>query len=132
MLQIYMFGLSLGRNNCNKHKQMGKIVLEGMEFYGFHGFYPEERIIGGRYLVDVELYKKQLPASDQLDDTVDYTVVYEIVSRHMHQSRMLIETLATGIKAELAVRFPETDSLVRISKLSPPVGGPIHRTFVEV
>lgn len=111
---------------------MGKIVLEGMEFYAFHGVFAEEKSIGGRYLVDVEVFYPFENNQDQLSDTVDYTVIYEIVARHMHQPAQLIEYVAVQIKAEISSRFPGCDSLIRVSKMSPPVGGSLSRTYVEV
>ncbi len=111
---------------------MGKIVLEGMEFYAFHGVHPEERSIGGRYLVDVEIFYPLESITDQLSDTADYTLIYGIVARHMHQPANLIEFVAVQIKNEISTRFPGCQSLVRVSKLAPPVGGPLSRTYVEV
>ena len=32
---------------------MGKIAIEGMQFYAYHGYYKEERHLGGSYMVDV-------------------------------------------------------------------------------
>ena len=34
---------------------MDKIILEKMEFYGYHGVYPEENKLGQRYRVDLAL-----------------------------------------------------------------------------
>ena len=30
-----------------------RIILEGMQFYGYHGVNPEERVLGQRYVVDL-------------------------------------------------------------------------------
>ncbi len=111
---------------------MGKIVLEGMEFYAYHGVYAEEKIIGGRYIVDVEVFYPFENNNDQLSDTVDYTVIYELVARHMHQPAQLIEYVAIQIKNEISSRFPGSGSLVRVSKMTPPLGGSLSRTYVEV
>jgi len=111
---------------------MGKIVLEGMEFYAFHGVYAEEKRIGGRYLVDVEVFYPFENNNDQLSDTVDYSIIYEIVARHMHQPAQLIEFVAMQIKNEIKTRFPGSESLVRVSKMAPPLGGSLSRTYVEV
>ena len=45
-----------------------RIVLEGMQFYGFHGVNPEEQALGQSYLVDlaVELTLSQAGQSDRL------------------------------------------------------------------
>jgi dihydroneopterin aldolase len=34
---------------------MGKILLEGMEFFAYHGHYEEEQIIGTKFIVDIEI-----------------------------------------------------------------------------
>jgi hypothetical protein len=55
---------------------MGKIVIEEMEFYAFHGHYQEEQIVGNRFLVDLELTcNLAVPAgSDSLNDAVNYSL----------------------------------------------------------
>ena len=57
---------------------MGKIVIEEMEFYAFHGHYQEEQIVGSRFLVDLELEANlSAPASsDNLNDAVNYQQAY--------------------------------------------------------
>ena len=52
---------------------MGKIIIEEMEFYAFHGHYQEEQIVGNRFLVDLELEADLSSAaqSDQLEDAVN-------------------------------------------------------------
>ena len=61
---------------------MGKVSLEGMEFYARHGYYEEERVIGNKYSVDVtiEADLSEAAATDKLDGTINYERVYEIVS----------------------------------------------------
>jgi dihydroneopterin aldolase len=34
---------------------MGKITLEGLEFFAFHGYYDEEQKIGNKYGVDITI-----------------------------------------------------------------------------
>ena len=35
---------------------MGKIVLQGLVFYAYHGVFEEEARLGARFVVDVELF----------------------------------------------------------------------------
>jgi 7,8-dihydroneopterin aldolase/epimerase/oxygenase len=53
---------------------MGKIAIEGMRFYAFHGLLKEEQIIGGNYIVDVYLDASIEKASenDDIKSTIDY------------------------------------------------------------
>ena len=53
---------------------MGTILLEGMEFFSFHGCFKEEQIIGTRFIVDLVVDVDTMVAeqSDSLHDTADY------------------------------------------------------------
>ena len=75
---------------------MGKVALEGMEFYARHGYYEEERIIGNKYSVDIVLDLDFTSAAldDKLEGTVDYEKVYEIVQEVMSIDAKLLEHLA--------------------------------------
>lgn len=50
------------------------IRLRGLEAFGRHGVFPEERALGQRFVVDIDLRLLHCPAitSDALADTVDY------------------------------------------------------------
>lgn len=114
---------------------MGKVSLEGMEFYARHGYYEEERIIGNKYSVDVtiELDFSDAADSDKLDGTVNYERVYEIVAGVMAVDALLLEHLAGKIISELRASFPRIkSSLVRVSKYNPPIKGLCHRAVVEL
>jgi dihydroneopterin aldolase len=116
---------------------MAKIVLEGMEFYAFHGYYPEETAIGGRFVVDVWIDTDFTTAAqtDALGHTVNYEVVYNIVACAMKKPAKLLETVGFGIKSDILQAFGglcTDDLLVRISKYNPPLGGKVLRTYIEV
>jgi len=115
---------------------MGKIKIEEMEFYAFHGHYQEEQIVGNRFLVDLEL-KTDLrkPAhSDQLRDAVNYQQAYQIVKNEMRRTKSnLLENIGKRI---LDALFAEMDGIekatVRIRKLNPPMGGPIRSVGIKM
>jgi dihydroneopterin aldolase len=115
---------------------MGKIKIEEMEFYAFHGHYREEQIVGNRFLVDLELktdFRK--PAhSDQLRDAVNYQQAYQIVKNEMRRTKSnLLENIGKRI---LDALFAEMDGIqkatVRIRKLNPPMGGPIRSVGIKM
>ena len=115
---------------------MGKIKIEEMEFYAFHGHYQEEQIVGNRFLVDLEL-KTDLrkPAqSDQLRDAVNYQHAYQIVKNEMRRTKSnLLENIGKRI---LDALFTEMDGIqkatIRIRKLNPPMGGPIRSVGIKM
>ena len=51
-----------------------KIILSGMVFYGYHGANSEEKELGQRFVVDLEIEYDLCPAgsNDVLTDTVTY------------------------------------------------------------
>ena len=60
---------------------MDRIVLKNMAFYGYHGNLASEQEQGQRFFVDVEIITDLTKAgqSDQLEDSINYVEVYEIV-----------------------------------------------------
>ena len=60
---------------------MGQLVLENMEFYAHHGHFDEEQTIGGRFTVDlvIDTDFSKAAETDNLEDAVDYSLVYEMV-----------------------------------------------------
>ena len=58
-----------------------KFILTGIEIFGYHGDLPEERKLGQKFLVDLELNLDLSIAgkSDELSDTVDYPQILALV-----------------------------------------------------
>ena len=115
---------------------MGKIVIEEMEFYAFHGHYQEEQIVGNRFLVDLELETNlSVPAeSDLLDDAVNYQQAYKLIKNEMRRTKSnLLENIAKRI---LDALFREMKGIeqatIRIRKMHPPMGGPIQSVGVTM
>lgn len=109
---------------------MGKILLEGMEFFAYHGCFHEEQIIGTRFIVEVEMELETAKAevSDHLEDTVNYQAVYGIVKHEMEQKSQLIEHVARRILDAVTASFPQISSMqVRLSKVNPPLGGKVKQ-----
>jgi dihydroneopterin aldolase len=113
-----------------------RIVLEGMQFYGFHGVNPEEQALGQSYLVDLAVELDLTPAgrSDRLDDTVSYTHLYRAVQSVMEgESRNLLETAAQAIADQVLAQFPVDAVSVSVKKPRPPVrGSVIEHAMVEI
>ena len=105
---------------------MGKILLEGMEFFAYHGCFHEEQIIGTTFIVDLELDADTSKAeqSDHLEDTINYQIVYGLVHHEMEQKSQLLENVAYRILDSVKSTFPEiATARVKISKVNPPLGG---------
>lgn len=112
---------------------MDRIVLEGLEFHGYHGVLEEESKMGARFVVDVEL-SLALPERDSLRQTVDYSRVYALVRREVTEERYkLIEALAAKIaRAVLASEERVESVVVRVHKPHAPLPGVVRDVYVEV
>jgi dihydroneopterin aldolase len=111
-----------------------RLLLEGMEFYGYHGDIEAERALGGRYSVDVELRADLRAAgrSDSLTDTIDYVRCFQLV-REVVENRQyrLLEALAQGIADSLLEQPRALGVRVRVAK-QPPLRGGFDRFAVEI
>lgn len=92
------------------------VELVGLEVFGRHGVDDDEREQGRTFLYDVAL-EVAAPASDRLEDTVDYRAVAACV-REVSEAReyRLIEVLALAIADELTARFAPERVRVRVRK----------------
>lgn len=111
------------------------IRIVNMAFYGYHGVDPSERALGGRFAIDVELYRDLSAAgkSDDLSQTVDYKAVYDLISRIQSESNFqLLEALAHAIAEGLLGDFDVDEVVVRARKRSVPLGGLIDYAEVEI
>ena len=113
---------------------MGKILLEEMEFFAYHGCYKEEQIIGTRFSVDLIVETDTLKAeeNDHLHDTVSYVHLYQIVKKEMEIKSHLLEHVARRIMNSIQNQFPMITSIVlTIYKINPPVGGKMEQVGYE-
>jgi len=107
---------------------MGKISLEGMEFFAYHGCYKEEQIIGTKFIVDlhVSLDTAIAEESDHLKDTLSYVHLYQAVKNEMEQKSHLLEHVAKRIMDSLKSGFPNIRIIeLKISKINPSIGGKV-------
>ncbi len=108
---------------------MTTIELVGLEVFGHHGAYEDERAEGRTFLFDVSF---ELPhASDELDRTVDYDDVAACV-REVSDSRQfrLIEALAGAVADALLERFGVEHVTVRVRK--PHLNLPVRHSAATV
>ena len=113
-----------------------KVAAQGIKVFAYHGCLPEEKNIGGEFLVDVfvECDFSIAAATDNLNLTVDYCMIFDIVQEQMKIPSKLIEQVAFRI-ANKIVQSAKQEIFglrVRITKINPPVNGPIENVWVEV
>lgn len=114
---------------------MGKIHLEQMEFYAFHGHYKEEQIVGNKFLVDVIIETDMtLPANtDDLADAVNYQAACKLIQREMTVKSKLLENIAKRILDALYDELSGIQKVtVTIRKMNPPMGGKMRSVNVTI
>lgn len=111
-----------------------RILLNCIEFYGYHGVTTEERAIGHHFAVDVALELDLAPAgrSDDLGTTIDYgDVCRRVLSIGEGAPVRLLERLAARIAACCLEQYPAVDAVeVAVRKRLPPL--PANLPSVEV
>lgn len=115
---------------------LDRIVVTGIEFYGYHGASDEEQAIGHRYVVDVVLEAdlRKAGQTDALEDTINYAEVTQLILR-VGTSRQfrLMEALAETLASELLRSYPHAQAIhLRVSKRLPPAGAIIESAGVEM
>ena len=114
---------------------MGRIILDGIEVYSFHGHSKEERKIGGKYRIDlsIDFDTNAAEKSDQLKDTINYEKVFAIIQAQMNQPSKLLEHLARNVIDAIAAEFPKIEAIkIVIAKLHPPIPGIMKSVGVEL
>lgn len=110
-----------------------QIELKEMKFYAYHGVMEQERKVGNQFTVDLRLTAPLENAleSDELEDTINYATVYEVVKEEMEIPSLLIERVAGRILGSLKSRFPQLTGVeLKLSKLNPPFGGDIQSASI--
>jgi len=115
---------------------MDRMRLKAMEFFGYHGVFPEENKLGQRYIVDLELELDLMPAaqSDDLSRTVNYADVHDTVKRVVEGPPCrLIETLAHKIASEILSTYTIIrEATVAVTKPHPPLDIRFGGVTVEI
>ena len=103
-----------------------EVALRDVRFFAPIGYYPEEQILGNEFFVDVALRfpfdNKNLDAED-LQNTVNYEELYQILVEVMTSRRKLLESAAKDILDIVKMQYPFVDEIeVVIRKTTPPFG----------
>lgn len=115
---------------------MDKIYLNSMEFYGNHGVFTEETVLGQRFTVNVVLETdlKAAGRSDKLEKTINYAEIFTICQEVVEGKRFdLIEAVAENIAAEILDKFERVENVqVKVTKPNPPIKGIYDSVAVEI
>ena len=104
---------------------MISVQLHQLLFHARHGVQEEEEILGNEYMVDctVQFYERS-EVIRQINETVDYARIYEIIKERMAIPSQLLETIAMEIGHKISQENNDLRVIdISIRKLHPPIQG---------
>lgn len=106
---------------------MDHVFMKGMPFFGRHGVFTQERELGQRFIVSLELSLDLAPAgrADDLELTVNYADVYTKVRAIVEgPPYSLLEAVAERIAETLLADYAQVQSVrVELDKPGAPIAG---------
>lgn len=111
------------------------VLLQDLRFHAYHGVLPQERLVGNDYVVNLRIgYDiSEAMQSDDVNDTLNYAEVYQLVSQEMAVPSALVERVAGRIGDRLFRNFPMIEEVeLKIIKRNPPMGADGEGAGIEV
>lgn len=95
---------------------MGDVIkIKSLEVFGYNGTFNEEKVLGQKYCLDIELKinKSFRDMKDDLNNTVDYSKLILFIREYFENNKFnLVETIANEIIFKL---FQEFSNVIEIS-----------------
>lgn len=102
--------------------EVGVLKVNNFCVWAFHGWYQEERMLGGEYSVDVEVQFTLHGQISEIDDTINYEIICDVIKQMMKKSCRLIEEITSSIFKALQDLSENVIKLtVTVTKLSVPI-----------
>ena len=114
---------------------MNTICLNNIEIYAYHGVFEVEQKVGQWYIVNLEIDVdfSEAAMNDDLNGTVDYSKLNDIIREEMAVKSKLIEHLANRMATKILDEFPDIESgTLSIAKQNPPVQGEMESFEVVI
>ena len=111
---------------------MGLITVEGIRVFAYHGHLPEEAVLGGHFIVNVwvTVDTSEVEKTDDLNDTVDYVKIIEVVREQMAIRADMIEVPAKRIVDAILLLNKVQKVKVELEKIQPPIDATFDKISV--
>lgn len=106
-----------------------------MRLHAYHGVLEQEREIGNDYVVSLRIGYPidDCIVSDNVNDTLNYASVAEIVKKEMSKPSALVEHVAGRIIHSLYQQFSRITSIkIRLIKIAPPMSFDMDGAGIEL
>lgn len=115
---------------------MDTIHIEGLEIFAKHGVYPEENVLGQKFIVNADFFLDARGAglSDDLGASVDYGALAVFINRTLTENTWkLIEAAAENLAAAILQKYHMIRELrLEIKKPWAPIGLPVEYASVII
>jgi 7,8-dihydroneopterin aldolase/epimerase/oxygenase len=115
---------------------LDKIFVNQMEFYGYHGVFPEETRLGQRFVVDLMVLVdlRKAGETDELEHSVNYGELYQVCKEVVEgKPYKLVEAVAEQIAETVLKQFTlVTEVTIKVIKPDPPIPGHYRSVAVEI
>ena len=115
---------------------MDQIHIKNLEIFAKHGVFPEENVLGQKFVVSATLYTSAREAGqkDDLTKSIHYGEVSHFICRFLKEhTYKLLETAAEKLAEELLLQTEHLERIrLEIKKPWAPVGLPLETVSVEI
>ena len=115
---------------------MDKIEIKNLEIFANHGVFPEENVLGQKFVISATLYTDTRKAglTDELTASIHYGEVSHMITKFTKEhTYKLLEALAENLCQMLLQELPLLKMItLRVEKPWAPVGLPLETVAVEI
>ena len=115
---------------------MDKIKIQNLEVFAKHGVFPEENVLGQKFIVSAVLYTDTRTAgkTDNLTASIHYGEVSQFIDHFLKEhTYKLLERIAESLAEELLLQTSGLEKIrLEIKKPWAPVGLPLETVSVEI
>ena len=116
--------------------RLDKIEIKELEVFANHGVYPEENVLGQKFVISATLYTDTRKAglTDELTASIHYGEVSHMITKFTKEhTYKLLEALAENLCQMLLQELPLLKMItLRVEKPWAPVGLPLETVAVEI
>ncbi len=110
-----------------------KIALRDVKCHAYHGWYPEEQLIGCWFTVNVEVSFVKKHVDENLNNTLNYEALNAIILESMKVPKKLLETVVEEILEAVRSTYAFVSTVeVTIIKHNPPMLGQVGSSVVSL
>lgn len=115
---------------------MDKITIKNLEVFANHGVFPEENVLGQKFIITATLYTDTRKAgkTDDLTASIHYGEVSHFITRFVKEHTFqLLERVVEALAEELLLTLPSLQKVqLEIKKPWAPIGLPLETAAVEI